>query len=100
MVPRAEEAGLLGDLLAALRPTQAPAAGERAGVPVDWPRWAFVQDHRNVGAQVGLDPHDLRRAQEQLLAVEMGLERDTVFLDFPQLRQAEDLKPAAVGQDG
>ena len=47
----------------------------------------------------GLDRHHLPGPEEQLRAVQVGLERDAVVADLPQLRQAEDLEAAAVGQD-
>jgi hypothetical protein len=99
MVARGEEPALRRDLLAALRPAKAARAGERAGVALDRPGRALVEHHRDVGAEVRLDAHHFLGPEEQLGAVEVGLERDAVVADLPQLREAEDLEAAAVRQD-
>jgi hypothetical protein len=99
VMPGGEETVVGGDLPALLRPAETARHRLRADRVFAGPRRALVDHHRDVGAEVGLDCHHLARAEEQARAVEMRLERHAVLADFAQLREAEDLKAAAVGQD-
>ncbi len=61
---------------------------------------ALVKHHHNVRIQVALDAHHLFRREQVLRAVEVGTEGDPFLLDGPQGGKAEDLKAAAVREDG
>jgi len=60
---------------------------------------ALVQHHGDIGTQTSLDIGRTLRRQELTGAVEMGAEVGTLFGDHPSVGKAEDLIPAAVGQD-
>jgi hypothetical protein len=62
-------------------------------------RRAFVKDHRNIRAQDTLDFHGLLRTEKQRRAIQMRAEFNAVRLDLPDFGEAEDLEPAAVGQN-
>src|SRR5205809_6372562 len=60
---------------------------------------AFIEHHRDIAAERGLNFHcDLRR-NERSGAVDVILEFDAVLGDLSQLREREDLVPAAVGEN-
>ena len=60
---------------------------------------AFIEAHDDVAAERFLDPDRLLRCNEVGRSVQMGAEANPLLADFPQVAEAEDLKPAAVGQD-
>ena len=63
------------------------------------PRRAFVEHHRDIAPERGLDLHrDLRR-DERRRTIDVVLKIDALFRDLAQLRQRENLVTAAVGQD-
>ena len=94
-----EKAALGGDRAALARPPQTSRHGTRARVAFAGPRRTFVDDHRDVAAEVLLDRHDLARPEKQFRPVEVRLKRHAVVPDIAQLRERENLEPAAVGQD-
>ena len=61
---------------------------------------AVVEAHHDVRAEGLLDLDGPLGAQEMPRAVDVGLEVDPLLRDPPQGAQAEDLEPAAVGEDG
>ena len=61
---------------------------------------ALVKGHGDVGAEVGLYPHALLRAHEDVAAVDVAVEAHAVLPYLAQLRKGEDLEPAAVREDG
>ena len=61
---------------------------------------AFIEDHGNVRAQCELYLSGLFRSEEMLRAVEMRTEAYAVVGDFAQIREAEDLVTAGIGEDG
>ena len=63
-------------------------------------RRAVVEHHRDVRAEFALDLHRLFRAEKKERAIEMGTEFDAVGFDFANGSEAENLKAAAVGEDG
>ena len=97
------EQGLARVLLCGLAPSgpaQCPFQGFPRVIMGGRERDAFVKGHDDVRAQRFLDLHGILGADEMLRpAVEMGLERHALFGDLPEVRQAEDLEPSAVGQD-
>ena len=78
-----------------VRSTAARSLAGRAGVGR-----AIVEDHRDIRAERALDGHRFFGAEEQQRAVQVRTEFDAMGLDFANGGQAEDLEPAAVGQDG
>lgn len=60
----------------------------------------FVEEHRDVRADRGLDVHAAFRGEKHPCPVEVVLETDPLLGDFSQLRQRPDLKAARVGKDG
>ena len=77
-----------------VRSTAARSFARRARV-----RRAIVEHHRDVRAEHALDFHRFLRPEKQQRAVQVRAELDAVRLDLANLRQAEDLEAAAVGQD-
>ena len=67
---------------------------------VDGRAGTFVQHHRDIRAQIGLDLNGALGRQEIRGAVEMGAELDAVLIYLPALGEAEHLVAAAVGEDG
>ena len=63
-------------------------------------RQAFVERHRDVGAERALDLHDRLRREKARRAVERRAELDPVVADLADLREAEDLEATGVGQNG
>ena len=63
-------------------------------------RQTFVERHRDVGAERALDVDDRLRRQEARRAVEGRAELDAVVAELADLREAEDLEAAGIGQDG
>ena len=61
---------------------------------------AIVEDHGDVGAEFALNLHGFFGAEEEEGAIEVRAEFDSVRFDFADGCQAEDLKAAAVGEDG
>ena len=61
---------------------------------------ALVKRHGNGGGEVGLDLHALLGPHENLFAVHVGGKIDPLLLDAAQFCQREDLKAAAIGQNG
>ena len=61
---------------------------------------ALVEGHGYGGGQVRLDLHTLLGAHEDALAVHMGGELHALLGDLAEGGQGEDLKSAAVGEDG
>ena len=60
-------------------------------------RGAFVKRHDNIRTEILLDRDRFFRGEAMGRTVEMRPEGDPLFVDFPQLVQREDLKPAGVG---
>ena len=85
-------------LAAFLRPTNGPLDSEQLVLRRRIVRRALVENHRDVGAEVALDFHRLLRAEEELRAIEVRAELDAVLPDLANLREAEDLEAAAVGE--
>jgi hypothetical protein len=63
-------------------------------------RVAFVQDHRDVGPELRLNVDGTLGRQHVGGAVEMRSKRHALFRHLAHRREAEDLVPSAVGQDG
>ena len=61
---------------------------------------ALVEHHRDVDAEGLLERDHVLRPEEATAAVEVGLELHPILVDPAQAVQAEDLEPAAVGEDG
>jgi len=86
-------------IAAAPRPAQRPLhrlarGGGRGGM-----REALVEHHRDVGAELCLNVGRLLRGQKMSRAVEVRPELHTVLVDRSARREAEDLVPAAVGEN-
>ena len=62
-------------------------------------RRALVEDHDHVGVERGLHLHGDLRTQEHRISVHRRPEADTVLRELAQLRQAEHLEAAGVGED-
>src|SRR5436190_1276639 len=62
-------------------------------------RRAIIEDHCDVRPENTLDFHRLLRPKKKEGAVQMRPELDAVRFDFADVREAEDLKAAAVGKD-
>ena len=60
---------------------------------------AFVERHRDVGAEQALDRDRALRGQQMGAAVEMRAEGDAVLADLAQFGERHDLEPAGIGQD-
>src|SRR5688500_19143298 len=61
---------------------------------------ALVEHHRNIRSQLRLNIYRRFRCQQMLAAVEMRAERRPLLVHLTPRREAEDLIPAAVGEDG
>ena len=59
----------------------------------------FVESHRDIRAEIGLDAHTFFRSHKQKPSVNMRIERNTLFPDFSEFGQRKDLKASAVRQD-
>ena len=82
------------------RPTNRPLhrstnLARRRGV-----RRAIIEDHRNVRAEDTLNLHRFLRAEEEQRAIKVRTKLNAMRLDLPDLREAEHLEAAAVGEDG
>ena len=62
-------------------------------------RRTFVEHHRDVRAEIGLNIHGRFGRQQVRAAVEMRSELDAVLIYLAALREAEHLVAAAVGED-
>src|SRR5262249_34957301 len=62
-------------------------------------RKAFIKHHRDVAVESGLNFHCDFRRNEGSRAVDVIWEFYAVFRDFAQLREGENLDPAAVGEN-
>lgn len=60
---------------------------------------AFVKGHGNRAAKVGLNAHAFLWTHKNAMTIQMRGKGDPFLCDFPQLRQAEHLKPAGIGKD-
>ncbi len=90
---------LFGDPLALDGPLPAPLDRGLASLPCAGPRWTFVEDHGDVGAQVCLDRHDFAGPEEELRTIQVGGEGDAVVPDVAEFREAENLKTPTVRED-
>src|SRR4029077_9451769 len=63
-------------------------------------RRTIVEHHGDVGTERALYFHRFLRSEKQQRTVEVRTELHAMRLDLADLRQAEDLEPAAVGEDG
>jgi hypothetical protein len=61
---------------------------------------AFVEHHRNVRAEHALDADRFFRRQHHPVAVHRRCESHAILGELTQRREAEDLEPAGVGEDG
>src|ERR687891_526186 len=76
-------------LEAAIEPAVGSLCGARRVVAIGVRRRALVEGERDVGAERGLDPHRLLRAEKAVRAVEERPEGDTLLGDL-HLRPARD----------
>ena len=60
---------------------------------------AFVEDHRDVRADDALHLHRLLRPEEELVAVDMGVEAAPFLGDFAHPGERKDLEAARIGED-
>ena len=90
---------LLEGALAALGPAQRKIHRALDLAPLGRQPHAFVELHGDVGAEQNLHLDGALRRQCDHGAVEMGAERDALFLDFAQGRKRHHLKTAGIGQD-
>jgi hypothetical protein len=93
-------AELLQPRAAALRPAHRPLHRCGGRLMRSREREALVEDHRDVGAEPRLDVGRALGRQQVARAVEVRLEGGPLFRDDAPPGQAEDLIPAAVGEDG
>ena len=63
-------------------------------------RRTFVENHGDVRTKRALDFHGLPRSQKERTAIYVRTKLDAVGCDFANLRQTENLKPAAIRQHG
>ena len=87
-------------VLGALRPAQSLRYRFFGALALARIGQAFVEDHRDVGAEYALHGHRLLGTEEEFVAVQMGVEAAAVFRYLAHLGQREDLKSAAVGENG
>ena len=85
---------------AALGPAQRELHGALDVVAPGRQTNAFVELHRDVGAEQPLYVDRALRRQFDRCAVDVGSEGDSVFLHFSQLRQRHHLKAAGIRQHG
>lgn len=74
--------------------------GGSGGFVADGVGRAFVEDHHDVAAEGQLGVDGGGRGEFVGVSVEVGLEGDAFFGNFPQGGQAEDLEATRVGEDG
>ena len=86
-------------ILASLQPSCRTVHGILHITAVRHTRWALVEGHRNRGCQIGLDLHTLLRSHKDLSSVYVGVEINSLLLDFPKACKREYLESAGVGQD-
>ena len=81
------------------RPARGHLSTFRCVIVLAWIGNAFIEHHRDVAAQRGLNFHCDFRRNECSSAVDVILERDAVLGDFAQLRERKNLEPAAIGEN-
>ena len=84
---------------AALRPADRARHRRLGARAVARIRQALVEDHRDVGAERALHRHRLLRPEEELVAVEVGVEAAALLGELAHPREREDLEAAGVGED-
>lgn len=91
------EAGKL--CLAARKPAHGALAGIFCIMIFSRVFHAFVKSHGNRAAKVGLNAHAFLWTHKNVMTIQMRGKGDPFLCNFPQLRQAEHLKPAGIGKD-
>jgi len=86
-------------LLAALGPTQGQLHRSPRSLDVGWILGAFIESHDDVGPETDLNLHRFFGAKKVRGAVEVRAKCHAFFAHLAQLGEAENLKPAGVGQD-
>ena len=87
-------------LARATRPPQRPFHRLADHFRIGRVRETFIEHHRDVRTELGLDVDRLLRRQQMRRAVEMRAKSRAFLVDGPPRGQAEHLVAAAVGQDG
>ena len=87
-------------ILTALSPSGGHACGVLGILAVAGIGWAFVKEHRDVGAEDALDLHAFFRRQHHGVAIEVILEAHAFLGDLAQFGERPDLKAAGVGEHG
>ena len=83
-----------------LRPTDGALHGQALFPGGRIVRRTFIETHRDIRTERALNLHRFFRPEKQFGTIEVRTEFHTVRLHFADLGEAEDLEPAAVGEDG
>lgn len=87
-------------IFAAAGPAEGHFHGRAAPAPVSRELRALVKRHDDVSTQGNLDFHGAFGCEQVRRAVQMGAKCDSIFGDFAEFAEAEDLEAARIGEHG